>query len=1515
MASKSLKRDWVRNLVFRSPSPLQARPAPRPAAAATRTSSSEPTYTRNGSSILADALEALDREDRETIRTLLPTNVLTIDAAFDEVHGVVSELGELCANKRWSWTYRGRKVYVHDQVDKVVQLLDKFKSVGDVVANVDPIHVGLPWAGIRLILEVSSAGDLCPVTYALTVMHKVALSDSHQRAILVTGMELSFHISNRLKVYLDTYTRASPSLASDNFRRSLVNLYAHILRFLGCAIRIQQKSAVSRTAQALWDTSDLTRFEERCDTLCSRAGEEARICDSGESLRIQLQEIDKIHGSLSRLQDKADLAKLITAAGATYDSSAEGELPRCLPGTRIELLKLINDWATDPAGQRMFWLCGVAGTGKSTIARTVAESLHEDGLLGASFFFKRGRGDRSHATLLFPTIARQLADLFPEVGHTVASALDEDSLLCDKHLQPQFEKLLLQPLQQASRPSIRTASVVIVIDALDECENDQNIMTILRLLSKIEVITSIRLRIFVSSRPELPMVLGFRKEVRGDLHHDVRLEDVEQTTIERDIRIFYELQFSQIKEDNLLYDDKISAEWPGKSTIASLVDRAKPLFIVAFTVSRYIAEADPTGRLDKMLRQDSNESLTGLKGTYLPILEQVVAVGDASQRNIRTAEFQHVVGSVILLSNPLSTTALSSLLAISRPEVVRVLQPLSSVLNIPRTADGRIHPTTPITLFHLSFRDFLLDASLKDENKFWVDASKMHGILGTQCVRLLDSGTLREDICAINNPGIRRAEVAKSTVHGSLPDAVAYACRYWVQHVVDSGEHVTDDGAVHPFLQNHLLHWMEALSWLGRASDIIHGLRALRSVTNAESGTQLLSLLDDAIRFALSSRYIIDHAPLQTYVSALLFAPSQSIVRRMFAGGLRKYFKIMPRVPERWGAEMQKLEGHNSWLSSLAFSPDGKTLMSGSEDCTVIWDVATGEEMQKYEHETSVNHVAFSQDCDTLALISGDSIVIRDAATGEMILKLIGYYGEVTATVFSPDSKTILSTSKDNTLRLWDVATGKEMQKQELALPVEEKTLAFSFDNKTIAYGSGECIIIQEAATGVEKQKLVGHTNMICDVAFLLDGMTVVSGSRDMTVRLWDIETGEEKQKLRGHTDVVLCVAVSSDSRTVASGSWDQTVRLWDARTGIQKQSFTGHSGAIYAIAFSADGKTIASGSRDMTIRLWDSMMSEETQKLEGPEDSGPKFDSPVTAMCVSRDGQMIASGSRNGTIRLWDVATGEETQEPITANARWITAVDLSPDPEILAFGLRDGAFGLSDLHLGTTRLWDADTGEEIDEVSDAMQRREDRAINSIKISPDSKTILLASRRDHATVRLWDVATEKVTQSFEMYSTEDIEKGILHEYLTAVALSPDSKIVATGSAVQMVAFGPWDGMVRLWDAASGKLTGIRCSKLRSGPRWMRFTNDGSALDTGVGRVDLSLPFGHGQASPPPITEVSMSSDKQWVRCDGSDVLWLPHEYRVGSLKKFASHGALIATGREDGMVSCFSFEPWLGIT
>jgi hypothetical protein len=140
--------------------------------------------------------------------------------------------------------------------------------------------------------------------------------------------------------------------------------------------------------------------------------------------------------------------------------------------------------------------------------------------------------------------------------------------------------------------------------------------------------------------------------------------------------------------------------------------------------------------------------------------------------------------------------------------------------------------TMPITLFHLSFRDFLVDLALKNENNFWIDAKETHRMLGMYCIRLLESGGLKEDVCGVVAPGSRRSGVAKSTVDSSLPGYVAYACCYWIQHVVHSEAQIKDDCVVHHFLQKHMLHWIEALSWLGKASDVIHNIAALQSLIN-----------------------------------------------------------------------------------------------------------------------------------------------------------------------------------------------------------------------------------------------------------------------------------------------------------------------------------------------------------------------------------------------------------------------------------------------------------------------------------------------------------------------------------------------------------------------------------------------------------------------------------------------------------------------------------------------------------
>jgi len=543
---------------------------------------------------------------------------------------------------------------------------------------------------------------------------------------------------------------------------------------------------------------------------------------------------DNVDTNLVLLQTKVDLRNLITAKGATYDSVAEGELPRCLPGTRVELLDDIRSWIADRMGKRIFWLCGMAGTGKSTISRTVAQTLKEEKRPSATFFFKRGEADRKHAGLFIPTIARQLADMLPSLGRAIGRALESDSLLCEKHLTVQFNELLLQPIQQALQGSGVPDQIFIVMDALDECENPAAIEAILKLFRRFEEITTTRVRILVTSRPEMPIILGFGK-LSHDLHRDIRLEEAQVQSIRSDLSMFVQHEFTRIKED---YSAKhlftsLPADWPHNNSKQTLVERAHPLFIVAFTLCRLIEVAkDPEGQLDWILAQHCGYgSQTALADTYLPILRQAISAENKQTQHDSLDTLQAILGPLVLLNNPLSVEALTRLLNVSVTDVDALLVHLQSVLSVPKSMEA------PIKLFHLSFRDFLIDPGLHKESEFWVDEAKSHGRLAESCNLLLSASTLKEDVCGVGALGTRRESVERTRIAKAIPEAVAYACCYWVQHSIASREDITDNGIVHDFLRHYFLHWMEAMSWLGKIAEVIRDLEALQPIVHVSFAT------------------------------------------------------------------------------------------------------------------------------------------------------------------------------------------------------------------------------------------------------------------------------------------------------------------------------------------------------------------------------------------------------------------------------------------------------------------------------------------------------------------------------------------------------------------------------------------------------------------------------------------------------------------------------------------------------
>jgi len=285
------------------------------------------------------------------------------------------------------------------------------------------------------------------------------------------------------------------------------------------------------------------------------------------------------------------------------------------------------------------------------------------------------------------------------------------------------------------------------------------------------------------------------------------------------------------------------------------------------------------------------------------------------------------------------------------------------------------------------------------------------------------------------------------------------------------------------------------------------------------------------------------------------------------------------------------LTGHSDEVFSVAYSPDGRYLASGSIDKTIkIWEVATGKELRTLTgHSGGVFLVAYSPDGRYLASGSSDkTIKIWEVATGKELHTLTVYsylYGA--DVVYSPDGRYLASRSDDKTIKIWEVATGKELRTLTgHSGPV--LSVVYSPDGRYLASGGGlrdNTIKIWQVATGKVLRTLTGHSDWVLSVVYSPDGRYLASGSRQ-TIKIWQVATGKVLRTLTGHSDWVWSVVYSPDGRYLASGSY-QTIKIWEVATGKELRTLTGHFDSVKSVVYSPDGRYLASGSGDKTIKIW----------------------------------------------------------------------------------------------------------------------------------------------------------------------------------------------------------------------------------------------------------------------------------------------------------------------------------------
>ncbi|PGH09068.1 hypothetical protein GX51_00821 [Blastomyces parvus] len=1430
------------------------------------------------------------------------------------------------------------RVVVRDQVCKIIRGLQSVSGFVNVAMSSMP-PAALAWAGVLVILPV--------------VMNAITQDDE-----AMNGLEFISELLVRCKVREDILRRRFrepvPGLQSQGESKNLgelrsaikaktLQLYSDILQYQiqlalhydrGYFTRSLGDIAISNNWKSM--TTDL---ENASDKIHQDLSEDDRntIANGFDNLRESaeksLSSLNKIEQDIEGISQDSLLKELPRAIFAAFDSSeAPGETTSlhriCLQCTRIDTLNLVQQWSHALHDYKcIFWLKGMAGTGKSTIARTVAGKLASEARLAGSFFFSKRRANLTNAAQLFTTLSSQLTEVLPGLRSHVCAAIEERRDIAGKSLSEQWEHLIFRPLVRLD-DSLREGlyppfELVFVIDALDECEGDDDLKEILPLFSQLKDFRIIKLRVFMTSRPETLLRSRFSR-IPDAYHHDEDLHKINPSDSQDDkddITKLFEHELALMRREIPLQDN-----WPGKERVKKLILKADGLFIYAATACRFLAAAASEKwaevRLDTILSDDIDQisPQRNIDSIYTQILKFSIANKIEKEKTEICGLFRRILGPIILLFNPLSIDALSKLLSVPKEEINDVLRDLHSLLLVPKSEEE------PIQALHLSFPEFLSDPD-RCPTEFLIDRNITHAKLTERCLESM-SNILRQDICDLKLPGILARQVEKSTVAKSIPNHVQYACCYWINHLLATDLTPVLDEKIYRFLRDHILHWLEALSLLRKIGE---GVNMMVDFSETLSSIQhksdpLHMIVHDAKRFMLYFRPMLEDAPLQIYISGLLFSPKNSIIRDIHINCIPTWIKARHTPANDWSALLYSIESRYGWYHVAKFSMEDRYLVAPNMYGNVnLYDFKTGvprgilETGQKYGNtwRFSVSPDGQFVFCYLDPPMQQSGYSIWNIATRDRYPIHLENGLQVVGAEFSLNSELLATALDDRTIRLWDSKTGAF--RATLTGLEQTRFISISLNDKHLAYSGGPEVQIWDLCTRNLCRTFCSSS--YCKIEFSPVNQVLALVLTDKTILLWDPET-DTSFALEGHEYRMSAINFAPNGQLLASGDNHGVLRLWNVSTRICLANLgRHHPGSIVDIQFSPDGHFFASASFDGTIKVWDL-----ASKLETPRNyfMGNRKTRRVQ---FSRDSKYLASVSNDCTT-LWDLEikfAGHSMSGP-----RKHSRLDFSPDGKFLAHSWQKTK---NDNSLKTlVMIWKTKTGalhksyrfshcHDVDVTFSYDSRMlgiligksiklcylnaetPDRELSgsyaygyrSFVISPTGRFVALLTTDDNASpsgpapfVCLWEPGRDKYTRiSFH---------GLLSPRNDCVlAFSADEKVLA--AAAEKEAF--------LWNLDSNQLE----KKIHDSPISIYFgLYEGYPIDLTYDEdgKDVTWVFPRNAGHSGPDMHKLDHGSGTWVGWKHNRLLWLPPQYHS---KPHATNTGVFAMANEFGQVMLVYFD------